>query len=397
MGRTTKLSGVEVRESSIRVIFSYKGKQRKEPVKVDGAVLEPTPANLRYAARLVAEVRDQIRLGTFDYRTTFPDSASAPAPQAKTGDEPFFDLIDRWWNLLELKPSTKKNYWNQKENFWKKHLPNKAVKAFVHSDIKAALKKGTWSSNKSRNNQLSIIRSVFQLAVMDKQIKENPCEGLEYGLVQAPGPDPFPLDEVGKIIGHIAKHYGEQILNYVQFQFFSGLRTSEVIALDWKNVDLNKGEVLVEAVVVYDEEQDSTKTSTSRIVKLPREALAAVIAQKKFTYTAPTGKVFHDPYYNEPWLYFRITRAPFWTATLKRLGIRHRRMYNTRHTYATIGLMAGANPAFMARQLGHSVKMFFEVYSKWIDGKGDDKELAKIQSAIGATIIPPLSTSTPQL
>ncbi|SNS59923.1 hypothetical protein SAMN06265795_10481 [Noviherbaspirillum humi] len=28
-----------------------------------------------------------------------------------------------------------------------------------------------------------------------------------------------------------------------------------------------------------------------------------------------------------------------------RLGIRYRRPYNTRHTYATVGLMSGANPA----------------------------------------------------
>jgi integrase len=29
--------------------------------------------------------------------------------------------------------------------------------------------------------------------------------------------------------------------------------------------------------------------------------------------------------------------------------------------------MAGVNPAFMARQLGHSLDMFFKVYAKWID------------------------------
>lgn len=52
------------------------------------------------------------------------------------------------------------------------------------------------------------------------------------------------------------------------------------------------------------------------------------------------------------------------------------------------------SPAFMARQLGHGVKMFFEVYSKWIDGKGDDTELAKIQAAIGTTIIQTLSRTT---
>lgn len=133
-----------------------------------------------------------------------------------------------------------------------------SVNAFVHSEIKAALKMETWKSNKSRNNQLSIIKRVFELAVMDKQIKENPCSGLEHASFQAPGPDPFSLDEVHKILTSIGKHYSEQILNYAQFQFFSGLRTSESIALEWSNVDLNKGEVKVDVVNVYDEEQDAT-------------------------------------------------------------------------------------------------------------------------------------------
>jgi integrase len=375
-----KLVGVEVRESSIRVLFSYGGKQRKEPVKIDGAALAPTPANIKYAARLVAEVKQQIAAGSFDYRKSFPDSTQAPEPTGRTGDELFFDLIDRWWLLLELKPSTKKQYAHQKNNFWKVHMENKPIQAFVHSDIKAALKKGTWTSNKSRNNQLSIIRSVFDLAVMDKQIKENPCAGLEYADVQKRGPDPFSLPEVRKILASVGEHYSEHIQNYLQFQFFSGLRTSEAIALAWSDVDFNKAEILVDKVNVYDEEQDSTKTSTSRMVKLPKEALAALLCQRRLT--GSSGKVFHDPYYNEPWLYHRITRATFWPTTLKRLGIRHRRTYNTRHTFATIGLMAGVNPAFMARQLGHSLEMFFKVYAKWIDGQHDEREMAKFESAL---------------
>lgn len=381
MGRA-KLSGVEVRESSIRVVFTYMGKQRKEPVKVDGKVLAPTTENIKYADRLVKEVRESIENGNFNYQDKFPGSTQAPKPThaVRTGEELFFDLIDRWWDLLEVKPSTKSQYGRQKENFWKVHIPNKPIKNIVHSDIKAALKKGTWKSTKSRNNQLSIIRSVFNLAVIDRQLKENPCVGLKYIDVQAPIPDPFSLPEVRRILRSVAEHYNVQVANYLQFQFFSGLRTSEAIALAWSNVDLDKREILVEMVNVYDEEQNSTKTSTYRMVKLPAEALAALISQKR--YTQNSSKVFHDPYYNEPWLYHRVTRAAFWTTTLKRLGIRHRRTYNTRHTYATIGLMAGVNPAFMARQLGHSLDMFFKVYANWIDGQQNDRELAKIEIAL---------------
>jgi integrase len=37
--------------------------------------------------------------------------------------------------------------------------------------------------------------------------------------------------------------------------------------------------------------------------------------------------------------------------------------------------MAGANPAWIARQLGHeTAKMIFEVYSKWIDLEDKSRE-----------------------
>jgi len=41
--------------------------------------------------------------------------------------------------------------------------------------------------------------------------------------------------------------------------------------------------------------------------------------------------------------------------------------YNCRHTYATICLMSGLNPAFIAQQLGHSVQMLLSTYARWIN------------------------------
>lgn len=43
--------------------------------------------------------------------------------------------------------------------------------------------------------------------------------------------------------------------------------------------------------------------------------------------------------------------------TLTALNIRRRPPYNCRHTYATICIMSGMNPAFISQQLGHSVQM----------------------------------------
>ena len=47
---------------------------------------------------------------------------------------------------------------------------------------------------------------------------------------------------------------------------------------------------------------------------------------------------------------------------MKALGIRYRPPYNTRHTYATMMLMAGMTPAFCAKQLGHSVDIFLRTH-----------------------------------
>ncbi|MBA1202662.1 integrase [Pseudomonas capeferrum] len=67
---------------------------------------------------------------------------------------------------------------------------------------------------------------------------------------------------------------------------------------------------------------------------------------------------------------------------LKALGIRERRQYDTRHTYATMCLMAGMNPAFIANQLGHSVEMLLSTYAKWISSSSDWRELEKLPARV---------------
>lgn len=54
---------------------------------------------------------------------------------------------------------------------------------------------------------------------------------------------------------------------------------------------------------------------------------------------------------------------------LGRLGIRYRRPYTMRHTYATRMLMEGVKPAFCARQLGHSIEVFLRNYATWMEPK----------------------------
>ena len=73
-------------------------------------------------------------------------------------------------------------------------------------------------------------------------------------------------------------------------------------------------------------------------------------------------------------------------ASLKANGIRYRPAYNTRHTYATVCLMNGLNPVYVASQLGHSLVMLMMRYAKWINSDKNKEEIAKISNS--AKIVP---------
>ncbi len=60
--------------------------------------------------------------------------------------------------------------------------------------------------------------------------------------------------------------------------------------------------------------------------------------------------------------------AACWDSAVKRAGIRRRNPYHTRHTFACWLLSAGANPSFIANQMGHeNAQMVYEIYATWIE------------------------------
>ena len=64
-------------------------------------------------------------------------------------------------------------------------------------------------------------------------------------------------------------------------------------------------------------------------------------------------------------------------------NLHHRPAYNARHTYATMLLMDGVNPVFVADQLGHSLQMLIKRYAKWIHGDKNRIEMAKLNTTNG--------------
>src|SRR3954463_11769390 len=61
-------------------------------------------------------------------------------------------------------------------------------------------------------------------------------------------------------------------------------------------------------------------------------------------------------------------RNRFWTPSLEAAGVKHRRIYDLRHTYATWSLAAGIDIFTLARRMGTSVKMIDRTYGHLVAG-----------------------------
>jgi integrase len=155
----------------------------------------------------------------------------------------------------------------------------------------------------------------------------------------------------------------------VQFAFWTGLRTSELVALDWSDIDWVRGVVIVSRAMTQgmEEPEDGTKTDAGwREVKLLPPALRALQAQKAFTFLKGS-EVFQHPRTKERWTGDKAIRESMWIPALKRAGVRYRKPYQTRHTYASMMLMAGENPMWVAKQMGHTDwSLTAKRYARWI-------------------------------
>lgn len=381
MGRGTKISypGVVAREASIRIWFMLRGKRQWETLS-----MPPTPANMKHASRLREEVRQRIALGAFDYRQFFPDSKTAKEiddEEAADGGPTFREQAEKWLNAVggELASSTLYGYRKMLRSHVYPVIGDMKIKEIVYSDLAKLLSDVEWGSMKSRNNTATVIRRPFDLAYVDGVIDKNPADRLRNVKAQKEPPDPFSLDEVNRIIAAMLDR-DPAYANYFEFAFFTGMRTSELLALRWSDIDWNLGVARVSRAKV-DGEEKGTKTARARDIELNSRAIAALNRQKLLSYLAG-DEVFINPNTGKGIAKLNIVHPP-WRRAAKATGIRYRNPYQTRHTFATLNLMAGANPMWVSRQMGHtSMKMLLEVYSRWIDMADRSREKSKLESVL---------------
>ena len=378
--------GVDIRETSIRLGFTYQGTRYRETLTVAGEPLKPTPGNISHARRVAAQIKRAIALGTFALADFFPDSPRAGA--RSKAEATFGESCDLWLATKgRLAQKTRDQYRNALE-VWKRRLgADVPIEKITHGMIAKEVGGRTWASAKLLNNYLIPLRGVFALAGRELRLDDDPTRGIENGKHQAPPPDPLTAAEAECVLADMRKHYDARVLAYFTFAFATGCRPEEIIALRWSDIDWTHRTALVQRARTAGETKP-LKTYKARNVDLVPEAIEALRAMKAHTFMlGEAADVFQNPVTARPWHDERSQRDHYWTPTLRRLGIRHRRAYQTRHTYATIALMGGVNPAYIARQLGHAnARMLFSTYAKWVDSADQGRERAKLEEARRGTL-----------
>lgn len=377
-------TGVELVGRSIRIRFSWNKKRCCETLPYP-----QTPKGIAAAASLRTQVKQLDKLGALTpqkYAELFPGTRSTEVQ----GVPIFFDYAQDWLDSLQIVESTRKNYRSTLQNYWVPYLADKPMDKVTPMLMRKIVNDIQWTSPVRRKNAIRLVTTIFTQAVRDELITRNPASSIPPTRVTKRDLDPFTRSEADLMISKLYELTSglQQIYAaFFEFSFYTGMRPGEAMALRWAEVDMRKKTARVCRIRIYGKIQERTKTKTSREVLLNDRAIKALEKAKPLT-AARSDYVFApEGSGDKSEMFIRSETGPkrYWLSALRKLGIRHRRMYDTRHTYATMCLMSGMNPAFIAAQLGHSVQVLLSTYAKWISSPSDWAELEKLDKIESGT------------
>jgi len=378
--------------------FRYNGRRYRE-----GTGLRDIPVNRVKAEKYMRLIDAEIAAGEFDYAKRFPHGNRIHLFEKtdKKSSQTFREYADIWLiaNAPDktdgLSPSTHEDYANILQNQVYPiigHIPLSEIGKAEIKRLRAALV--GMSSNRIKAI-FKPIRGVINEALEDDIIDRDPITTVRVRRGKGtPMPEiyPFSLKEIE--VFKLALPWYWRL--FLEVACFSGLRTSELLALRWSNVRLDTGYIQVkEAVVRSRVGPPKNKSSIRDVLILPpaRNALLELMAGYCMARMVKRKNARgywkehlldlqnYEPGLMGPYVFSnneggmwenRNIRERVWYPALERVGLQRRGVYQSRHTYASLMLLAGERPLWVANQMGHvNVNMIFERYAKYMP-KGDE-------------------------
>ena len=345
--------GVEVNGTKLRIVFPYQGRRCREQLN-----LLVSPANIKAASRMREKIVSEITAGTFEYGKHFTGKGSM------TG-KTFKDLADIWLasRKAELAKTSYVKYEQCMNQYWLPAFGERVVAMLKTTEVIGGVSDINWAdvSPKRRNDALIPLRGVFQLALDEGLITTDPLLRVKNKKPRPRPANPFVLAEVEAILAAIPS----TVRPAYEVLFFTGMRPGELIELKWSDIDFKANRISIARNRTLGEVGD-TKTHKPRSHEMAQR-VAAVLRRLG----RGLGHVFKHPELGKAFHETRPLREVWWDPALAAVGLDHREFYQTRHTYATLSIAAGANPYWIAQQMGTSPELVYRTYGKWLPSNSD--------------------------
>ncbi len=184
--------------------------------------------------------------------------------------------------------------------------------------------------------------------------------------------EPFNLEEVKTLIENAQSL---RLKAFLTVAFFTGLRTGEQLALMWEDIDFNEKKIVINkslnelGTITTPKNKPSVREVDllEPVENILKELQASEPANKKFVFISMPKRT----------TMFQIA----FRKLLKALNLKDRKLYTTRHTFASLMLSQGEEAMWVSKTLGHKdLNTTYKTYSHYIPKQ--EKERAKFLKGI---------------
>lgn len=361
----------------------------------------------RWFARYFVEVdgqRRQVQEGPFRVK---PDAEAWLADQLKLqregrptvpGRATVAELLDEWLPTVRhrLSPNTFAEYERAVRLRLRPALGARRLSELRGRHIDAMLdelrrpgankhngRKGRALSEASLVKVYRVLHTALAWGVRQQLLPRNPADD-----VDRPRPDDVEMaawdaEQLGVFLRHSRS---DRLAPLFWTAAYTGMRLSELLGLNWDDVDLSDGTIAVRRIRIRVNgkmvERKRTKTRRARVVDIDPSTVAVLrswaTAQKRERLAA--GSAWQE----SPALFTTVDGLPLTSPQVqkpyKRLvtsaGVPVIRFHDLRHTHASLLLAAGEPPIDVAGRLGHTLATLSRVYAHVIPSRGQRAALA---------------------
>lgn len=318
----------------------------------------PIPEARKVAARMVIDLE----------AGKAPDATRRPRKRGLTLAQLYEEYLE--FAREHRRPRTIGEYTWQWGKYLKEWAGDRVLTEVRRKDISALhLKLGKENGHHIANRVLAVLRAAINRAIREHELDiPNPAAGILFYREQSRTRRLKP-EELPAFFQAVAEEPSANVRDFVLLALFTGARKSNLLAMRWDLVDLERGTWTIPA--------GQAKAGLELAVALPSYALAILNSRRHLSESG------------NPWVFpgpaaagHMLQPESGWRRILARAGLQDLRMHDLRRSLASFQIDTGAPLEVIQKTLGHGNKATTEIYARM----AMDPVRASVEKAIEAMV-----------